>query len=125
MTQKTVLVVDDAPENIDIVSSILEGKYKVRAATDGEKALKIILNPDKRPDLILLDLMMPVMDGYATLKALRSEDDLCSIPVIICSSEEDMDRVDECLDLGADDYVFKPFNGPMLLARINSLLEKQ
>jgi putative two-component system response regulator len=125
MTQKTVLVVDDAPENIDIASSILKEKYKVRAATDGEKALKIIRNPDKRPDLVLLDLMMPVMDGYETLKALRSEDDLLSIPVIICSSEEDMDRVDECLDLGADDYVFKPFNGPMLLARINSLLDKQ
>ena len=118
-----VLVVDDVPAIRELLREHLrEIGFSVEGAGDGNEALqkaRISI-----PNVILLDVDMPVMDGYETLSAIRGEDDLCSIPVIVCSSEEDMDRVQECLDSGADDYVFKPFNGPMLLARIDNLLGK-
>jgi putative two-component system response regulator len=79
--KKTILVVDDTPENIQVMTSTLGNKYKVKASTSGEKALKIC-EADSLPDLILLDVMMPEMDGYEVCRRLKADSRLSSIPVI-------------------------------------------
>ena len=87
---KTVLLVDDAPANIQIVNSILKGTYKIQIATSGEKALKIA-NQSPPPDLILLDVMMPEMDGYEVCSRLKSAANTRDIPVIFLTGQTETD----------------------------------
>lgn len=105
--KKIVLVVDDAPENIQVLSAILKPSYKVKAATSGERALKIARS-DKPPDLILLDIMMPEMDGYEVCRQLKADDHTKAIPVIFITGMSDDAEQQKGLALGAEAYLTKP-----------------
>ncbi|WP_034764154.1 response regulator [Chrysiogenes arsenatis] len=119
--QHTVLIVDDSPENLIIVSGLLKREYKVKVANSGARALKIAFS-DTPPDLILLDVMMPEMDGYEVCRQLKQHKHAKHIPVIFITAKGD-DADEECgLSLGAVDYVTKPVNPPIVLARVKSHL---
>ena len=107
--QSTILVVDDTPENIDVLNGILKPEYKVKVALNGEKALKVAAS-DNKPDLILLDIMMPGMDGFEVCQRIKSDSDTSHIPIIFVSGAEDAQSKDEGLKLGAVDYIVKPID---------------
>jgi putative two-component system response regulator len=110
-----VLVVDDAEANIDILVEALADRYELSVAMDGETALR--LAADEAPDLILLDVMMPGMDGYEVCRKLKESDDLCLVPVIFVSSlSETVDKV-KGFESGGIDYVTKPFDIEEVRAR--------
>ncbi len=117
----TILAVDDAPANIDVVKGVLAHDFFVQAAVNGMMALKII--EKKKPDLILLDIMMPEMDGYEVCKQLKENSDTASIPVIFLTANVETEGVIKGFELGAVDYVTKPFKPPELLARVKTHLE--
>jgi len=121
--KNTILVVDDTPENIDILVGVLRGKYKVKAAPSGKQAIKI--TEKKPPDLILLDIMMPEMDGYETCQKLKLIPGAKDIPIIFLSAKAEMDDIVKGFDLGAVDYVTKPFNPIELMARVKTHLTIQ
>ncbi len=104
--QKTVLVVDDTPENIDVLVGILKQHFKVKAAPSGEKALKS--SKKKPPDLILLDIMMPEMDGYQVLEQLKADPDTAGIPVVFVTGMSDNADQEKGLAMGAKGYLTKP-----------------
>lgn len=120
-SRATILVVDDTPENIDVLFGILKEHYKVRAANSGERALKIA-NSDTPPDLILLDIMMPGMDGYAVCKTLKSQLPTRHIPIIFCTAMNDVTDEAHGFEVGAVDYVTKPVSAPTVLARVKTHL---
>ncbi len=115
--EATVLVVDDFPDNVALLSSMLKGRYRVRAAIDGESALAIMTAEDP-PDLVLLDVMMPGIDGYEVCRRLKSDPMTAEIPVIFLTAKTD--EADEAtgLSLGAVDYIAKPVSPPIVLARV-------
>ena len=119
--QKTVLVVDDAPANIQIVNSILKDTYKVRIATNGIKALELV-NVSPRPDLILLDVMMPGMDGYEVCSRLKTDPGTKDIPVIFLTGQTETSDETHGFDVGAVDYIHKPFSSPVVQARVQTQL---
>lgn len=118
LDQQRILIVDDAPENIDILTSTLT-EYKKSIAMNGEKALKIAMT-DIPPDLILLDIIMPEMDGYEVCRRLKADDRTRDIPVIFLTGETDPESIVKGFALGAVDYVIKPFNTSELLARVST-----
>ncbi|MEW6678783.1 MAG: two-component system response regulator [Pseudomonadota bacterium] len=125
MTQPTLLIVDDTPENLAVLNALLERHYRVRAATSGRKALQIAATPPA-PDLILLDVMMPDLDGYAVLERLRADPVTRDIPVIFVTALEDPEHQTRGLEEGAEDYIAKPIVPAILLARVkNQLAMKQ
>jgi putative two-component system response regulator len=118
----TILVVDDMPENIDLLSEILLPHYRVRVANGGARALEAAKN-NPRPDLILLDVMMPEMDGHQVLRLLSADARTRSIPVIFVTAlDSDVDEASG-LNLGAADYIPKPVRPPVVLARVRTQLE--
>lgn len=119
---ETILIVDDSPENITILSDLLESCYQVRVATSGEKALRIA-GSSPRPDLILLDVIMPGMDGYQVFERLRADPVTRDIPVIFVTSMDSTEAEQQGLDVGAVDYITKPIVPPIVLARIHTQLE--
>lgn len=119
-----VLVVDDNEFNLDLLTDQLAYRgYEVSTATNGQIALDMM--HQQAHDLILLDIMMPVMDGYEVLSRLREDPFLRHIPVIVISAVDDKDSVIRCIEMGAEDYLFKPFDSTLLKARINASLEKK
>ncbi|MEW6513928.1 MAG: two-component system response regulator [Pseudomonadota bacterium] len=120
--QKTVLIVDDTPQNLTILGELLQGTYRVRAANSGERALRATLSPP-RPDIILLDIMMPGMDGYEVLRRLREDPETRKIPVIFITAMTDAANEEKGLALGAVDYIAKPFNPVIVMARVRAQLE--
>ncbi|MBF0134634.1 MAG: SpoIIE family protein phosphatase [Magnetococcus sp. DMHC-1] len=119
--RKTILVVDDAPENISILRKVLSREYDVRPAVNGRSALRAA-NVDPLPDLILLDVMMPEMDGYAVCRQLKNDPRTRDIPVIFVTGKaQEADEL-QGLELGAVDYITKPFSLPIVLARVKSHL---
>lgn len=106
---KTLLLVDDEPANIQIVNSILKDIYKTRIATNGEKALELA-NQDPPPDLILLDVKMPEMDGYEVCARLKSSAHTRDIPVIFLTGQTEIDDETKGFEVGAVDYIHKPFS---------------
>ncbi len=117
-----ILVVDDAKENIQAISAILRDKgYQVLVATDGQKALDLL--EKVRPDLILLDIMMPGMDGFEVCARLKASPNWVEIPVIFLSGKTETADIVRGFELGAVDYVGKPFNAHELLARVATHLE--
>ncbi len=120
--QKTVLIVDDTPENITMLGELLLPYYQVRIANSGPRALaSAALDP--RPDIILLDIMMPDMDGYEVLKQLRANPETQDIPVIFLTALDATENEAHGLALGAVDYIVKPVRSSIVLARINTQLE--
>ena len=117
--KKVVLVVDDTPTNIQLVSGILRGEYKVKAATSGERALAIA-TASPSPDAIVLDVMMPGMDGYEVCRRLRDDPATARIPVIFLSGNTDDAEREKGLALGAVDYVSKPVDPGALQALVRS-----
>lgn len=117
----TLLVVDDTPENLTHMAGILKDEYKVKVANNGEKAIAIA-GSDPKPDLILLDIMMPNLDGYAVCATLKRDPLTRSIPVIFLTALSDADDERHGLELGAVDYITKPISPPILLARVKNHL---
>ena len=115
----SILVVDDVPENIKVISEIIRHDYQVRAATSGEKALKMCLSKHP-PDMVLLDIMMPDMDGLTVCKRLKSHPLTQHISVIFISAMDQTDDVVKGLALGAVDYITKPINPQILAARVKT-----
>jgi DNA-binding response OmpR family regulator len=119
-----VLVVDDNEMNRDMLSRRLQRQgYTVEVAVDGLNALEMIQQQDV--DLILLDIMMPRMNGYEVLSEIKSDEKLLHIPVVMISAVDDLDSVVRCIEMGAEDYLFKPFNPVLLKARVGASLEKK
>ncbi len=119
-----LLVVDDNAENGDMLSRRLRKQgYEVRVAGNGRVALEMARATEF--DLVLLDILMPEMDGYQTLERLKSDPDLRDIPVIMISAVDDMGSVIRCIEIGAEDYLPKPFDPVLLRARIGACLEKK
>lgn len=116
--QQRILIVDDTPANIDILTDALS-EYNKSIAMNGEKALKIAMS-DNPPDLILLDIMMPGMDGYEVCKRLKADESTKDIPIIFLTAKTDTESVVKGFELGAVDYVTKPFNTSELLARVTT-----
>jgi putative two-component system response regulator len=118
---QTILIVDDLPENLSVLGDLLQPLYQVRAATSGEKALRIAASVP-RPDLILLDVMMPGMDGYQVFERLRAAAATRDIPVIFVTAMDSREAELRGLDLGAVDYITKPIVPPIVLARVRTQL---
>jgi len=117
----TILVVDDTPENLTLMSGLLKDDYKVKVANSGEKALQIAAS-DAPPNLILLDIMMPGMDGYEVCRRLKGNPKTMNIPVIFLTARSDMEDEQQGLELGAVDYITKPISPPIVMARIRNHL---
>lgn len=114
-----ILIVDDVQSNIEVLGSILKDLYEIRAATSGAQALEIVLmNP--MPDLILLDVEMPDMDGFGVLKRLKTDIRTKHIPVIFITGSNDVEKEEKALINGAVDYITKPIRPIIVRARINT-----
>jgi putative nucleotidyltransferase with HDIG domain len=118
----TILIVDDQPENLAVLSRLLQGRYRVRAARSGEQALRAAVT-EPRPDLILCDIMMPEMDGYTVLAHLRELAITRDIPLIFITALDAEENEQRGLELGAVDYLTKPIKPAIMLARVRSHLE--
>ncbi len=123
MSECTIMVVDDTEANIAILVDLLGNDYDISVALDGQSALEDIC--DNPPDLILLDIMMPVMDGYQVLAEVKNDPRFRQIPVIMISDIDEMTSVIKCIEMGADDYLPRPINAVLLQARIGAVLEKK
>jgi adenylate cyclase len=122
--QACVLVVDDNETNRDLLRRRLQKQgYSVTVAENGYQALELIQS--EPVDLVLLDIMMPRMNGYQVLEQIKANPDLRHIPVLVISALDDLDSVVKCIELGAEDYLSKPFNPILLKARISACLEKK
>ncbi len=118
----TILIVDDSAENLIVLSELLRPQYRVLAATSGEGALQVARGIP-RPDLILLDVMMPGMDGYAVLRQLLEDPATREIPVVFLTALAGVREEEQGLRLGAADYVTKPIQPTLVLARVRTQLE--
>jgi len=121
-TRNTILVVDDTVENLSLMAAILKDDYKVKVANNGEKAITIA-NLVPQPDLILMDIMMPEMDGYEVCKRIKNDPKTRDIPVIFLTALSEMDAEKRGLELGAVDYITKPISPIILLARVKNHLK--
>lgn len=121
VSRPTILVVDDTPENIDVLDGILRSDYKIKAALNGEKAIKIATGRNS-PDLILLDIMMPGMDGYEVCRMLKARADTRKIPVIFVTAKGEVVDESRGFDVGCVDYITKPVSAPVVKARIKTHL---
>jgi len=119
---QSILIIDDSPINIRAIGDILSSDYKIKAATSGQKALEI-LKQNNQPDLILLDIVMPDMDGYQVLSIIKKTNELKSIPVIFVTSKDDTTNEEKGFDLGAIDYITKPVSPAILKARVKTHLQ--
>lgn len=115
----TVLIVDDAPTNVQILAEALHSDYRVKVAGDGREALKVALR-EPHPDLILLDVMMPGMDGLEVCRQLKKNPQTENIPVIFVTAKDDENDEEFGLNLGAVDYIAKPFSIQIARARIRN-----
>ena len=118
----TILIADDAPENLALLSDLLQPHYQVRAANSGRRALQVAVS-DPQPDLILLDVMMPELNGYEVITQLQADPRTAAIPVIFVTSLEQSADEEHGLALGAVDYIAKPIQPVVVLARVKTHLE--
>jgi class 3 adenylate cyclase len=124
MSRRSILVVDDAATNRMLLGRMLEALgHEVLVAANGREALASMRS--REPDLVLLDVLMPEMDGFTTLEQIKADRALRDVPVIMISALEDLDSVVRCIELGAEDYLHKPFDPVLLRARIRAGLDKR
>nr|CRH04958.1 putative Response regulator protein (include SpoIIE domain) [Candidatus Magnetococcus massalia] len=116
----TILAVDDTPANLDVVKAVLSEHYTIQAAISGERALKLIKS--RKPDLILLDIMMPEMDGYEVCRRLKEDPETADLPVIFLTAKREVEDEIRGLALGAVDYITKPISPPILQERVKTHL---
>jgi len=117
-----VLIADDNPQGVELLEAYLaEGNYEIRTAADGDETLACVR--DWRPDLILLDIMMPKISGFEVCKRLRRDEATRSIPVLMITALDQPSDIDRALEAGANDFVTKPVNKSDLLLRVRALLE--
>ncbi|MBF0230774.1 MAG: response regulator [Desulfamplus sp.] len=121
--QCSILVVDDTEENIDILSDLLDDDYNVSVAMNGKDALEAV--SENPPDLILLDIMMPEIDGYEVCKRLKANPATNDIPIIFVTAMSEVTNETKGLELGAIDYITKPINPSIVKSRIKNHLELQ
>ena len=123
MSKSRILLVDDEPDIVETVAFMLQTRnYSVSVASGGLEAIEKAKS--ELPDLILLDIMMPDVDGYDVCMKLKSEDDTKHIPIIMLTAKGESEAVLKSHSLGADDYVVKPFSLPTLLSKLNKSLSK-
>ncbi len=122
LIRPTVLVVDDTPENIHVLSGVLQDEYSVRVATSGERALTAA-RTDPQPDLILLDVKMPVMDGYEVCRRLKNDYQTQRIPVIFVTGMGEAEDEARGFELGAVDYIVKPVSPAIVRARVRTHIQ--
>lgn len=120
-TRPTILIVDDAPANIQIVHALLREEYQTKIATDGERAL-VMAATQPAPQLILLDILLPGLDGYAVCTRLKNDPKTAEIPVIFITSKVDLEDEIRGFQAGGADYITKPISPPILLARVKTQL---
>lgn len=118
-----VLIVDDDAMNVDILTDDLEEKYTVKSADSGEEAIKII--PEFRPDVILLDIMMSGMDGYEVCRKIRADETYNSVRIILISGRAMENERQKGFEVGADDYITKPFDVDEISYKINALKQEK
>src|SRR4051794_10874191 len=117
--QSTILVVDDDAVNRKLLEhNLLADGHQVITANDGNEALERLR--EQRPDVVLLDVLMPGLDGFGVLEHMKANSSFQDVPVIMVSGLEDFDSVIRCIELGAEDYLPKPFDPVLLRARINA-----
>ncbi|MEQ8398381.1 two-component system response regulator [Thalassobaculum sp.] len=121
-TRFTVLVVDDTPDNLVLMSGLLKDRYRVKVANGGERALTIAATAPQ-PDIVLLDVMMPGLDGYEVCRRLKADPSTSGIPVVFLTARSDQADERRGLELGAVDYITKPISPPIVLARVNNHLQ--
>lgn len=121
--REVILVVDDTPDNLELMSELLMDRYRVKVAGSGAKALKIAAG-HMRPDLILLDVMMPEMDGYEATRLIRQEARWAKLPIIAVTAKAMKDDQDLCMRAGANDYLAKPIDLDRLFSLIRVWLPK-
>ena len=114
-----VLIVDDSPDGLQILNEVLKRRYEIRLARSGEQALQAA-QQKPQPDAILLDIMMPGMDGYEVCSRLKANDATRDIPVIFITAKTDIEDAQRGFDLGGADYITKPILPPVVLARIST-----
>lgn len=119
--RQTILIVDDTAANIQVLNESLQAEYRILFATNGSEALKVAAH--STPDLILLDIMMPEMDGYEVCQRLKNDPSLKDIPVIFNTALSEVKNEKKGLDLGAADYITKPFNPDIMRLRIRNHLK--
>jgi len=117
--QATVLIIDDDPATVQLVSEALKQAYAVVTAPDGQDGLRQMFH--HHPDLIILDINMPTMDGWTVCQRVR---EVSNIPIIMLTARDDPEEIIRGLDLGADDYILKPFELSVLLARVRANLRR-
>ncbi len=120
--KKTVLVVDDASEDIDILVNILSTDYQVKVALNGQKALQF-LSEKSQPDLVLLDILMPGIDGYKVCEAIKADKKLQDIPVIFISALDNLNDIIHGFEAGGVDYITKPFQPEEVRARVTTHIQ--
>lgn len=118
----TILVIDDTPGNLSLMQQLLRERYKIKGANHGERGLEIARS-EPRPDLILLDIMMPGMDGYEVCQRLKEDPQTAHIPVIFLTARSEVEDVEKGFALGAVDYITKPINPAICLARLRTHLQ--
>ncbi len=122
MTKKKILIVDDVPANIHMLSLMLKKDYIIIAATSGKQAIKLA-NKNPKPDIILLDVLMPEMDGYEVCKILKADKETQNIPIIFLSSLLDANEKEKALLVGGNDYLIKPVTKELILNRIQTQIK--
>lgn len=124
MSKREILIVEDNPQTVKLVKFILEkSKYSTISAKDGEEGLQMAR--EKKPDLIILDLMLPGIDGYQVCEALKADPNTKEIPVIVLTALDTGVDFEKALEKKADWYITKPFEAQHLLKRIDYLIEKR
>ncbi len=118
-TKRSILIVDDTPANIKILNDLLRDEYKIIVATNGPDALEIVYSKDQ-PDLILLDIMMPNMDGYEVCHKLKQSPNTSNIPVLFVTAKDNVADETKGLEMGVEDYITKPFIPPIVKQRIRN-----